>query len=81
MITAACARSRLKSVRLRGDRRGVHRSEVAAALRMQQRGLTMLVPEAGLGARVFPADLAAFLVDYYRGKGVTMRMGGMAGLD
>src|SRR2546422_1859781 len=57
-------------------------SEVAAALRMQGRDLTMLVPEAGLGARVFPADLAAFLVDYYRGKGVTMRMGeGMAGLD
>src|SRR2546422_724074 len=56
--------------------------EVAAALRMQQRGVTMLVPEAGLGARVFPADVAAFLVDYYRGKGVTMRMGeGMAGLE
>src|SRR5206468_1139087 len=45
-------------------------SEVAAALRMQGRDVTMLVPEAGLGARVFPADLAAFLVDYYRGKGV-----------
>ena len=57
-------------------------SEVAAALRMQQRDVTMLVPEAGLGARVFPADLAAFLVNYYREKGVTMRMGeGMAGLD
>ncbi len=57
-------------------------SEVAAALRLQGRDVTMLVPEAGLGARVFPADLAAFLVDYYRGKGVTMRMGeGMAGLD
>src|SRR6266851_1378306 len=57
-------------------------SEVAAALRMQQRDVTMLVPEAGLGARVFPADLAAFLVDYYRQKGVTMRMGeGMAGLE
>src|SRR6266571_2276617 len=36
----------------------------------------------GLGARVFPADLSAFLVDYYRQKGVAMRMGeGMAGLD
>src|SRR5881296_1897280 len=57
-------------------------SEVAAALRMQQRDVTMLIPETGLGARVFPADLAAFLVDYYREKGVTMRMGeGMAGLD
>src|SRR6266704_4799655 len=57
-------------------------SEVAAALRMQQRDVTMLIPETGLGARVFPADLAAFLVSYYREKGVTMRMGeGMAGLD
>jgi 3-phenylpropionate/trans-cinnamate dioxygenase ferredoxin reductase subunit len=57
-------------------------SEVAAALRMQGRDVTMLVPETGLGARVFPADLAAFLVDYYREKGITMRMGeGMAGLD
>ena len=57
-------------------------SEVAAALRLQGRDVTMLVPEAGLGARVFPADLARFLVDYYREKGVTMRTGeGMAGLD
>ena len=57
-------------------------SEVAAALRMQGRDVTMLVPEAGLGARVFPADLSRFLVDYYRQKGVTMRMGeGMTGLD
>lgn len=57
-------------------------SEVAAALRLQGRDVTMLVPEAGLGARVFPADLSRFLVDYYREKGVTMRTGeGMAGLD
>jgi 3-phenylpropionate/trans-cinnamate dioxygenase ferredoxin reductase component len=57
-------------------------SEVAAALRMQGRNVTMLVPEAGVGARVFPADLSGFLVGYYRNKGVTMRMGeGMAGLE
>ena len=57
-------------------------SEVAAALRMQGRDVTMVVPEAGLGARVFPADLARFLVDYYSGKGVTMRMGeGVKGLE
>ena len=57
-------------------------SEVAAALRMQGRDVTMLVPESGLGARVFPPALSAFLVEYYREKGVTMRMGeGMAGLD
>src|SRR2546430_16935240 len=42
----------------------------------------MLVPEAGLGARVFPADLSRFLVDYYREKGVEVRTGeGMAGLE
>src|SRR5207237_3611728 len=57
-------------------------SEAAAALRLKGRDVTMLVPEAGLGARVFPADLSRFLVDYYRQKGVTMRTGeGMAGLD
>lgn len=57
-------------------------SEVAAALRMRDRAVTMLIPEAGVGARVFPTDLARFLVDYYRQKGVEMRMGeGMAGLD
>src|SRR5256885_8785732 len=33
-------------------------SEVAAALRLQGRDVVMLVPEAGLGARVFPADLS-----------------------
>jgi len=57
-------------------------SEVAAALRMNGRNVTMLVPEAGVGARVFPADLSAFLVDYYRKQGVTMRMGeGTAGIE
>src|SRR5712691_11251094 len=56
-------------------------TELAAALRMQGRDVVMLVPEAGLGARVFPSDLSRFLVDYYREKGVEMRTGeGMAGL-
>ena len=48
-------------------------SEIAAALRMQGRNVTMLLPEAGLGARVFPADLSGALVDYYREKGVEVR--------
>src|SRR3989449_8826 len=57
-------------------------TEIAAALRLQGRDVTMLVPEDGLGARVFPADLARFLVDYYRQKGVELRMGeGMTGLE
>jgi NADPH-dependent 2,4-dienoyl-CoA reductase/sulfur reductase-like enzyme len=57
-------------------------SEVAAALRMQGCEVVMLVPEAGLGARVFPADLSRFLADYYRQKGIEVRTGeGMTGLD
>ena len=57
-------------------------SEVAAALRMVGREVTMLVPEAGIGARVFPADLSRFLVDYYREQGVDVRTGeGLAGLQ
>jgi NADPH-dependent 2,4-dienoyl-CoA reductase/sulfur reductase-like enzyme len=56
-------------------------SEVAAALRMQGCEVVMLVPEAGLGARVFPADLSAFLAGYYREKGVEVRTGeGMSGI-
>jgi NADPH-dependent 2,4-dienoyl-CoA reductase/sulfur reductase-like enzyme len=50
-------------------------SEVAAALRMQGCEVTMLIPEAGVGARVFPADLSAFLAGYYREKGVEVRTG------
>ena len=50
-------------------------SEVAAALRMVGRDVTMLIPEDGIGARVFPADLSRFLVDYYREQGVDVRTG------
>src|SRR3989442_7391588 len=57
-------------------------SEIAAALRSQGRAVTMVVSEAGLGARAFPAELSCFLVDYYREKGVDMRVGaGMAGME
>jgi 3-phenylpropionate/trans-cinnamate dioxygenase ferredoxin reductase component len=57
-------------------------SEIAAALRMAGCQVEMLVPEAGLAARVFPAELSGHLVEYYRGQGVTMRMGeGVAGLE
>ncbi|MGH7531372.1 MAG: NAD(P)/FAD-dependent oxidoreductase [Gemmatimonadales bacterium] len=56
-------------------------TEIAAALRMQGREVVMLVPEQGLGARVFPSDLSRFLVDYYREQGVQVRLGeGMRGL-
>jgi NADPH-dependent 2,4-dienoyl-CoA reductase/sulfur reductase-like enzyme len=57
-------------------------SEVAAALRMVGRDVVMIVPEKGIGARVYPADLASFLVEYYREKGVDLRIGeGVAGID
>ncbi|MGQ0643784.1 MAG: NAD(P)/FAD-dependent oxidoreductase [Gemmatimonadaceae bacterium] len=50
-------------------------SEVAAALATQGCHVTMLFPEDGIGARVFPADLARDIVGYYREKGVDARSG------
>lgn len=50
-------------------------SEIAAALAMQGCKVTMLFPEEGIGARLFPADLARFLVDHYGEKGVDARPG------
>lgn len=49
-------------------------SEVAAAVRMQGCTVSMVVPEAGIGARVFPADLARFVARYYREKGVIVHL-------
>jgi 3-phenylpropionate/trans-cinnamate dioxygenase ferredoxin reductase subunit len=45
-------------------------SEIAAALTMNGWPVTMVFPESGIGARIFPADLSAFVTDYYRDKGV-----------
>jgi NADPH-dependent 2,4-dienoyl-CoA reductase/sulfur reductase-like enzyme len=50
-------------------------SEVAAALRLVGCEVKMVVPETGLGARIFPRDLAHFVEEYYREKGVLMHMG------
>ncbi|MGE5145007.1 MAG: NAD(P)/FAD-dependent oxidoreductase [Acidobacteriota bacterium] len=50
-------------------------SEIAAALRMAGRDVVMLVPEDGIGARVYPADLSHSLNDYYRQQGVDLRTG------
>jgi len=47
-------------------------SEIAAALQRQGCAVTMLFPEDGIGARLFPAELASFLVDYYREQGVAV---------
>jgi NADPH-dependent 2,4-dienoyl-CoA reductase/sulfur reductase-like enzyme len=50
-------------------------SEVAAALRMVGSDVTLVFPEDGIGARLFPADLAAFLNDHYREQGVEVLAG------
>jgi NADPH-dependent 2,4-dienoyl-CoA reductase/sulfur reductase-like enzyme len=56
-------------------------SEVAAAIRMQGREVTLVLREDGIGARVFPGDLARWLMDYYRDKGVTVRSGGVTRVE
>jgi 3-phenylpropionate/trans-cinnamate dioxygenase ferredoxin reductase subunit len=45
-------------------------SEIAAALAMNGKEVVMIFPEAGIGSRLFPTDLTAFLNDYYRKHGV-----------
>jgi NADPH-dependent 2,4-dienoyl-CoA reductase/sulfur reductase-like enzyme len=50
-------------------------SELAAALIGVGVKVTMVFPEAGIGARLFPAALAEFLVAYYREKGVEVLSG------
>jgi NADPH-dependent 2,4-dienoyl-CoA reductase/sulfur reductase-like enzyme len=47
-------------------------AEIAAALAMNGKQVTLIFPEAALGARVFPDGLGLFLNDYYREKGVTV---------
>lgn len=45
-------------------------SEIAAALAMNGKKVSMLFPEDGIGARIYPRSLSQFLNDYYRQKGV-----------
>ncbi|OGO28359.1 MAG: pyridine nucleotide-disulfide oxidoreductase [Chloroflexi bacterium RBG_16_54_11] len=45
-------------------------SEIAAALAMNGKKVTMLFPEAGIGGRVYPAAISAYLNAYFRQKGV-----------
>jgi len=50
-------------------------SEIASALAAQGRSVTLLFPEEGIGSRLFPADLARFLVGYFEEKGVEVLSG------
>ncbi|SCY55089.1 Apoptosis-inducing factor, C-term [Nitrosospira sp. Nl5] len=47
-------------------------SEIAAALAMNNKRVTMIFPENGIGARVYPQPLVEFINSYYREKGVTV---------
>jgi 3-phenylpropionate/trans-cinnamate dioxygenase ferredoxin reductase component len=50
-------------------------SELAAALRTNGADVTLVFPEAGIGARLFPPELADFVTGYYREKGVEVLAG------
>src|SRR6516165_8549041 len=50
-------------------------SEVAAALAMNGMKVVMVFPDAAIGSHMFPHDLAQFLNDFYRQKGVEVLAG------
>jgi len=50
-------------------------SEIAAALTLNQKQVVMLFPGKNIGDRVFPRDLAEFVTDFYREKGVEILAG------
>ncbi len=57
-------------------------SEVAAALAMNNKKTIMILPEPGIGAKVYPARLWAFLNTHYASKGVeVLSKSNVAGID
>lgn len=50
-------------------------SEIAAALTLNQKQVVMLFPGKSIGDRVFPHDLAQFVSDFYKEKGVEVLAG------
>lgn len=48
-------------------------SEIAAALAMNGARVSLLVDGEYIGERVYPRALAAFVTDYFRGKGIEIR--------
>ena len=53
-------------------------SELAAALQSNGAHVTMVFPDQGVSARLFPDELSRFVTDYYREKGVEVRTGELA---
>jgi len=52
-------------------------SEIAAALALNGCSVTIVFPDTGIGAKLFPAELSTFVNDYYRSHGVDVRPGTM----
>lgn len=50
-------------------------SEIAAALAMNQKEVTMIFPDERIGTGIFPVDLGTFLNRFYKEKGVTVSSG------
>jgi NAD(P)H-nitrite reductase large subunit len=50
-------------------------SEIAAALKMNGKDVTMVFPEAGIGSLVYPEDISQYLNTFYREKGVRILSG------
>lgn len=50
-------------------------SEIAAAMRMLGKEVVLIFPDQGIGTRIFPGDLSAFVTDFYRTKGVDVLAG------
>ncbi len=53
-------------------------SEIAAALSMNGHPVAMAFPEKVIGERIYPRDLAEYVTQYYREKGVQLRPGVLA---
>lgn len=51
-------------------------SEIAAVLATDGKNVTMIFPEDGIGAKLFPRNLSSFLKSYYKEKGVNVISGG-----
>lgn len=71
---------RLRVLAERGERfavigGGFIGSEIAAALALNGKQVTMILRGAAIGERVYPRDLARFLNDYYRQKEVDLLTG------
>ena len=50
-------------------------TEIAAALTMVGKKVTIIFPGDAIGGNIFPSDLAHFLNEYYREKGVEVLTG------